>query len=89
MADESPKMSPQSIDLTNPTITFAQCLTMLVAGKKCRRLAWEDKGVYVVIQNEQVMLYKTDDKKLHPLIVSIGDIEGTDWIVVESKEKMS
>lgn len=79
----SPKMSPQPIELTKPTLTFGECLDQLLLGRKGRRLEWEDKEVYIIIQNEQLMIFRTDDKKLHPLIVSTGDIEGMDWVLIE------
>ncbi len=86
----SSQMSPRSvIEESNKTMDFASCLERLLLGDRCRRLGWEDEEVYITIWNEQVMIYKTDDKKVHPMIVSTGDIVGMDWVVVGKKENLS
>jgi len=88
MDEESPRMSPVPIK-KDGSMTFGACIEKLILGERCRRVSWEDEGVYVAIQDEKVMIFKTDDKKLHPLIVSTGDITGTDWVIVGKQESLS
>jgi hypothetical protein len=52
-------------------------------------VALEDEGVYVTIKDEKLMIFRTDDKVLHPLTVSVGDITGTDWVIVGKQESLS
>ncbi len=85
--ETSPRTSPQV--KSNGTMTFTSCLNKLMLGERCRRLAWEDDGIYVVIQDEKLKIFNTDDKILHPLIISAGDISGTDWIIVGKQEDLS
>ncbi len=86
----SSQMSPRLVtEESDRTMDFASCLERLLWGDKCRRLGWEDEEVYITIWNEQIMIYKTDDKKIHPMIVSTGDIMATDWVVVGKKENLS
>lgn len=80
---------PQSVN-TQKMVTFSECLErMAQSGGRYRRLEWEDKSWYITIQDEILMVFRPDDKKLHPLKVSVGDITGEDWVVVERTEKMS
>lgn len=69
------------------TISFAEALEALIIGKRCRRLEWIDSETYIKMMNEQVMIYTPSDKQLHPLVVSLGDIEGIDWVVIDKKVK--
>jgi hypothetical protein len=50
--------------------------------RTARRLEWPENGEYLVMHEEKVMLFKPEDNKLHPLIVSKGDILGTDWVII-------
>lgn len=89
MVDEtSPQMSPRPVK-SDGTMTFGTCLEKLMLGERCRRMSWEDVGVYVTIQDEKLMIFRTDDKRLHPLTVSVGDITGMDWVVVGKAESLS
>ncbi len=87
MAEEmSPKVSSEKFQ--ESTMDFGVCLQTLVLDKKCKRLEWND-GTYIKIHDERLMIYKPEDKRLHPLTVSIGDIVATDWIVVGKQEDLS
>ena len=68
--------------------TFAEIVDCLLDGDKVRRQEWEDDETYIVIREEKLMIFKPEDKKFHPLIVSIGDLLGLDWIVVENKKSI-
>ena len=63
--------------------TFAEIIDCLLDGDKVRRQEWENDGTYLFIQDEKLMIFKPDDKRLHPLIVSTGDLLGLDWIVID------
>ena len=60
---------------------FPSCLKRLLDGKKCRRRSWGDDPSYLVVENRNVMIWKKEDNKLHPLILSVDDIIGSDWVV--------
>ena len=55
----------------------------LLDGKEVRRLDWEDEKVRLKIINEKLMIFDLEDELWHPLIVSSGDIAGTDWVIVK------
>ena len=63
-------------------ISFAEAMDALLDGKKVRRQEWPDDGTYLVMRDEKVMIFKLEDKRLHPLTISSGDILGTDWVVI-------
>jgi hypothetical protein len=58
----------------------------MIKGGKFRRLEWEDEGTYITVRDAQVMIFKTDDNMVHPLIVSEGDILGEDWVKIEDSK---
>lgn len=82
----NPKLSSEK--LKEVVMDFSVCLNMLVLDKKCRRLEWND-GTYIKIHDERLMIYKPEDKRLHPLTVSVGDIMATDWVVMGKSEDLS
>lgn len=84
----SPVRSPQSVKV-NGTMTFSSCLEKLILGERCRRLSWENEEIYVTMKDEKLMIFLIEDKKLHPLTISAGDIEGTDWVLVGKSEDLS
>lgn len=92
-------MSDEIIDITpvqksspqvkkDGSMTFMVCLEKLLLGERCRGVEWEDEGVYVTIKDEKLMIFRTDDKQLHPLTVSVGDIRGM-WVIVGKQESLS
>ena len=73
---------PAPIKIKEKSMDFTSIIHELVDGKNVRRLEWEDKDIFLTIEDEKLMIFLTNDKKLHPLIVSLGDIVGEDLVVV-------
>lgn len=69
-------------------LNFGSAMNAVANGGKVRRLEWKDENVYISINKETVVIFKTEDSQLHPLIVSLGDITGTDWVVVKTEETL-
>ena len=63
--------------------TFSDSIPLLLAGKRLTRLEWNDPAIYLVMRDAKLMIFDTNDKMLHPLAVSEGDLLGTDWVVLE------
>jgi hypothetical protein len=64
-------------------MTFGKALKEVAAGKKIRRVEWLKDGTYLALDpKDQLSIFKTEDKKLHPLIVTSGDILGEDWVII-------
>ncbi len=63
-------------------MTFGESLKEVVAGKKVRREEWDDDGTYLAMAENKLMIFKPEDEKLHPLIVSTEDIKGDDWVSI-------
>jgi len=77
--------SPSPTELMYPrTYTFSDCIEILLNGGSVRRSSWEDERVRITINNDQLMIWKAEDNRFHPLIVSVGDLEGTDWVLAGS-----
>ena len=61
-------------------MTFPKAIEEIIAGNKLTRLEWKNSNIYICLDGD-LMLVKEDGTK-HSLIVSSGDILGTDWVVV-------
>ena len=71
--------------MSNDTLDFSGALDALLSDEKVRRIEWPDDGTYLVIADDKIMIFKTEDDMLHPLMVSRGDLLGTDWVVIKKE----
>lgn len=61
---------------------FPDALREVIAGKKITKLEWCNKIVYGEMKDERLTLWKDDGKAYH-WILSLGDVSGKDWVIVE------
>ena len=91
MMTQKPNRSPTVTQLHQKdrpaTMNFATALEQMVDGKRVRRLEWEDEGVYLVFDKEMLAIFKTEDRVLHPLLVSTGDVVAEDWVIVREDQQ--
>lgn len=64
---------------------FPDAVRQILLGKKITKLEWDNPEYYILLQDGHLRIHKPDGK-FYDLIVSDGDMAGTDWVVVE-KEK--
>lgn len=78
------KKSSPKVNATKSQITFdfSVAVSKLNAGKKIRRLEWEDKNEYGVMKDGFLMIHRPDGKD-YIWKLSDGDLEATDWMVIE------
>ena len=60
---------------------FYKALALIVKGEKMYRLEWAGKNEYIFMDGAYLKLHKKDGT-VHNLIVTDGDILGTDWIAL-------
>ena len=60
-------------------MNFGDIIEHLLVGGRARREDWPDKETYIIFKEDKLCIFNTDDKVLHPLFVSEGDLAGTDW----------
>ena len=65
-------------------ISFYQALKALANGGKITKLDWENDNIYGLLHNGLVSLHKDDDK-IYTWLVSDGDLDGKDWIILDEK----
>lgn len=63
------------------TMTFSQAVEKLAEGRMIHKLEWASTAYYGVMNKEQLMLHKPDNK-LYQWILSHADLVGDDWIVL-------
>lgn len=74
---KSPKIPKKS---NFKPLNFFDALAAVVNGKKITKLEWQNKEIYGFMNGEILSLHK--DKINHQWIVSLGDLVGTDWIIL-------
>ena len=62
---------------------FFEALRKVATGSKITRTEWGNADV-VFLHAERLHLRKTEGS-LHQLLVSLGDLEATDWVVVREQ----
>ena len=60
---------------------FPEAMRELLQGVKVTKLEWDNDNIYLTIYNGFLMI-KLEDGLLHQLIVSEGDMQGVDWVVL-------
>lgn len=60
---------------------FPDALREVINGNKVTKLEWNDKNIYLILQDGYLRMHKEDDK-FYNLIVREVDLLGKDWIVV-------
>lgn len=63
------------------SLCFQEIIIELLAGKKIRRLGWEDIRYHVKLDNDVLKLHKTDGK-LYEWIISKEDLSGDDYVIL-------
>jgi hypothetical protein len=80
--DESEKKESVKIQERTP-MSFGDVLRVLIAGDyKARRIGWDDMESYITMHAGYLHYFKAEDKKMHTLIVGVGDIVNDDWIII-------
>jgi hypothetical protein len=78
---QSPLPQNNPLPQSQPTISFYEASKAIIAGKKVHKLEWVDKGYYGFMNDNILSLHKPDGKN-YQWIVSMGDLNGTDYIVL-------
>ncbi len=61
---------------------FPTAMKRVAEGKRISKKEWKSNNIYGEMKDERLMLHKEDDKH-SAWIVSLGDLEGNDWFIVE------
>ena len=63
---------------------FPDAMRQVIDGKKVTRKAWGNEDC-IFLHVERLHLRKGGDGSMHQLLVSAGDMEATDWVVVREQ----
>ena len=71
--------------LTPKTIllNFPDAVREVLGGNKLTRVSWDNPQTFILLDGEFLSI--SIDGKVHQLIVSLGDLEGIDWYVINSE----
>lgn len=62
------------------TMSFPDAMKEIIKGNKVRRLSWESDSDHGLLKDGWLTIHTKG--KFHSWLVSDGDMEGQDWIVV-------
>lgn len=63
------------------SLAFPEAISLIMAGKKVRRLEWTDLEEYCLLKDSFLMIHRNG--KFHQWIVSEGDMMAVDWVVIK------
>lgn len=76
-------MSPSfKKDIIEDIHAFDEIIADLLSGRKVARLEWDNKGYWLEIVEEKLKIHKPEGT-YHNLIVTLGDMTGEDWYVLD------
>ena len=86
MADKvskSPIMSPtvKKEEEVYKAVTIQTAMEAVMTGATITKREWDNQEINCKLVNEKLMI-KTDDGLFHPWIITLGDLEGTDWVIL-------
>lgn len=77
----SPIMPTSGATTKRAAMSFPDALKEVIGGRKVTKLEWKNPSVYVALIAGFLML--KDDAGFHRLIISDGDLLGTDWVTCD------
>ena len=78
----SPTPNQVKIEEQNPIpMTFPDAMRKVIEGKKVHKLEWKDKNYYAFLNGQFLSIHKSDGVN-YKWIVSDGDLNGDDYVVV-------
>jgi hypothetical protein len=63
-----------------PMLTFPQAMEALIDGKKATKKEWDNEESYGIMKEGYLIIHK--DGKDHQWLVSQGDMEGKDYVII-------
>lgn len=83
MDDQIPTSSPlpSREDRVVSALTFFDALKEVAEGKRITKLEWADKNTYGILTDGHLKIMLNDGLK--DWIISDGDLNGTDWIILD------
>lgn len=67
-------------------MNFSSAIREITEGKKLTKIEWDNKDIYIFLKDDQLKI-KLGDGRIVSLIVSTGDMVGTDWIVIDEPKR--
>ena len=67
--------------LTKEMLEFPEAMKEIIAKKRLTKLEWKDENYYVFLNKGKLQIHKPDGKE-YDWIVSEGDLNGDDWVLI-------
>jgi len=74
--------TPKPRKKAQPNLDFFDALREVFKDKVVTKIEWNDPDYYVLMRNGHLTLHKPDGK-FYDLIVTDGDMAGTDWVILD------
>jgi hypothetical protein len=60
---------------------FSAAIALVAAGRRITKLEWDNPSMYLALVDERLVVKKADGT-FAPVLLSSGDLLGTDWVVL-------
>lgn len=77
---------PSHYPATSPVkgeLSFFKALQAVMDGKKITRKDWNDEETYGFLGKDEYLMIQRSDTGPHTWIISLRDMQGLDWIVLD------
>jgi len=83
---QSPSLLKKEVQISNvckKEMDFPDAIREITNGKLLTRKEWNNPNICILLKDNKLKIILAD-RTFHDLIVSDGDMLGTDWVIVES-----
>lgn len=63
---------------------FSELIKNILEGEKITRLEWQTEEAYCYIDNNYLCIKHPGDDKVHQWILTVEDLEATDWDYIDN-----
>jgi len=63
------------------TTSFTGAIDRIAKGHIMRRQSWSDDETVIALNKDILSIYIPSTKVWHPLLISLGDMQGEDWVI--------
>lgn len=70
--------SPLPVEVIQEQFDFPEAMSRVLQGKKITKLEWDNPEIFISLNNKMLQLHKNGG--YYNLLVSEGDLIGTDWV---------
>ena len=76
---ETPTLLAEAVIVKQKNMDFPEAMQAVIDGGHVTKIEWADEEIYIFLDD---YLYISQEGKTNTLIISLGDMIGTDWVCI-------